>query len=256
MPLRLQAVKKLATTLFQTPTPYPGTLHIAMTPWCIPLNHRGSWHAVSPEELAHAMVFAVADVVRSDAANTDKLNAWKRCLLSTTFTFKMLRTAEQRMWYALQQRENASAVHLVVHRPSFQRSHEVGRMQQRLFETLRATDVAPQQTIYEAYQKNLTMVPGAAGTVTMSFCDYAAPTWLLDVPEIRDVLLEADSLQGLSVGQCGNIFDSHSRLQHRIWVMEGLLYMMKQPDIFPKELIVADLYDLYDLSDLSPTSMS
>ena len=65
------------------------------------------------------MIFAVADAVRSEAENTDLLNAWKRCLLSTTFTFKALATAEQRAWYALQQRENVSAVHLVVHRSRF-----------------------------------------------------------------------------------------------------------------------------------------
>ena len=250
VPLRLQAVRTLASTLFQSPTPYPGALHIAVTPGYEPLLHRGAWNSVSPEELAHAMIFAVADAVRTEPDNIDRLNAWKRCLLSTTFTFKLLATAQQRTWYALQQRENVSAVHLVVHRSCFQRCHEVSRLRHRLLETMSSADVTPQM-IYDAYQKNLTMVPGASGNVTLSFCDSASTIVqkLLEVPDIHAVLMGADSLQGLSVG-CG-VFDSHSRLQailnktganveHRIWVVEGLFYLMKT-NKFDKEVSVADL---------------
>ena len=89
--------------------PYRGALRGAVTQGYSPLSHRGGWHGASPAELAHGMIFAVADAVRSEAGNTDLLNAWKRCLLSTTFTFQALAAAEQRTWYALQQRENVSA---------------------------------------------------------------------------------------------------------------------------------------------------
>ena len=105
--------------------------------------------------------------------------------------------------------------------------------------------------VYDAYQKNLAMVPGAAGTVTLNFCDTASTVVqkLFDVPAVHAVLLEADALQGLKVG--GNVFDSHSRLQiilnktgtnvdHRIWVVEGLFYMLKH-DRFTKEVSVSEL---------------
>ena len=75
MPLRLQAVKKLSTTLFKEPSPYPGALHDAVMPGYEPLNHRGGWHGVSPEELTHGLIFAVAEAVRSEADNADLLNA-------------------------------------------------------------------------------------------------------------------------------------------------------------------------------------
>jgi hypothetical protein len=132
-------------------------------------------------------------------------------LLSTTFTFKVLANPEPRTWYALQQRENVSAVHLVVHRSCFQRCHEVARIRQRRAETTSAEVTS--QMVYDAYQKNLAMVPGAAGTVTLNFCDTASTVVqkLFDVPAVHAVLLEADALQGLKVG--GNVFDSHSRLQ-------------------------------------------
>ena len=142
------------------------------------------------------MIFVVADAARSEAGNTDLLNAWKRCLLSTTFTFKVLVTAEQHTRYALQQRESVSAVRLVVHRSCFQRCHEVVRVRQRLAATTGAD--ATSQMVYNAYQKNLTMVAGAAGTVTMSFCDSASTIVqkLFGVPDTHAVLLEAGSLHG------------------------------------------------------------
>ena len=67
--------------------------------------------------------------------------------------------------------------------------------------------------VYDAYPKNLTMVAGAAGTVTMTFCDSASTIVqkLLAVPEIHAALLDAGLLQGLKAGS--SVFDSHSRLQ-------------------------------------------
>ena len=194
VPLRLSGVLQLAKHLFHSPTPYPGSLHVAASPGYAPLDHRGSWHSLSPEELHHAMVFAVADAIRSEPDNLDMLNDWKRCLLSTTFMFKSFDTAEQRMWYALQQRENVSAVHLVVHRSCFQRCHELSRLRQRLLDTMSAPDITP-QVLFNAYTTNLRMVANASGTVTPSFCDNASTIVqkLLDVPEINAVMLQADS---------------------------------------------------------------
>ena len=107
------------------------------------------------------MIFAVADAARSETGNADLLNAWKRCLLSTTFAFQVLATPERCAWYALQQRENVSAVHLVVHRSCFPLCHEVARVRQRLAETTGAEVTS--QMVYDACQKNFTMVAGAAG---------------------------------------------------------------------------------------------
>ena len=78
VPLRLQAVKKLSKTLFHEPSPYPGALHVAVAPGYEPLNHRGGWHGVSPEELTHGMIHAVAEAVRTEADNAVLLNDWKR----------------------------------------------------------------------------------------------------------------------------------------------------------------------------------
>ena len=251
VPLRLTAVQQLAKNLFAEPTPYPGALHVAMSPSESPLDHTGAWRCVSPEELHHAMIFAIADAVRTEPTNLELLNGWKRCALSTTITFKNLETAEARMWYALQQRENVSAVHLVVHRSCFQRCHELSRLRSRLMETMSAADVTP-QALFNAYNQNLKMTPGAPGTVTLNFVDNASTILnkLIGVPRINAILQEADSLDGLTAGT-NNVFDSHSRLQiilnksgsnvdHRIWLVEGLFYWMKK-GYFDKDVSVSDL---------------
>ena len=140
VPVRSEAVKRMAAQHFHTPIEYPGMLHVAVTTDYEPLNHRGSWHSVSPEEMAHAMLFAVADAVRREQDNLELLGAWKRCMLCTTFRFTVLANAEKRTWYALQQREDVSHHQLLVHRSCFQRCHEMARLRHRLQETVSGCD--------------------------------------------------------------------------------------------------------------------
>ena len=89
--------------------------------------------------------------------------------------------------------------------------------------------------VYDTYQENFTTFPHLAGTLSFYNIINTVLQKMLGVSDIRAVLQEADSLQGL-VG--GNVFDSHSRLrvilnntgtsaEHRIWVAEGLFYMAK-----------------------------
>ena len=89
VPLRLPVVKRLSNL---------GALHVAVAQGYNPLNHRGWLHGVSPEEITHGMIFAVADAARLDAGNTRLLSAWKRCLLSISFTFQVLSAPEERIW--------------------------------------------------------------------------------------------------------------------------------------------------------------
>ena len=102
-------------------------------------------------------------------------------------------------------------------------------LRQRLAETTSAEVTS--QMVYDACQKNFTMVPGAAGTLSFFNIVSTVLQKLFEVSDIHAVLLEADSLQGLKVG--GNVLRSHARLrvilnktgtnvEHRIWAVEGL----------------------------------
>jgi len=106
----------------------------------------------------------VADAVRSEAGNTDLLNAWKRCLLSTPFTFVELATANQRTWYALQLRELLSTEYFAARRSCMQRCFEVAKFRARLAE--KVSTKATAYMIHKEYQKQLVMCPGSAGTET------------------------------------------------------------------------------------------
>ena len=78
------------------------------------------------------------------------------------------------------------------------------------------------------------MTPGAPGTVTMIFDDNVSTIAqkLITIPALNAVLLEAESLAGLTA-VTNNAFNSHSRLQvilnksgpngeTNIWLVEGL----------------------------------
>ena len=73
VPLRLAAVQQLANHLFDEPAPYPGALRVATSPHESPLDHTGAWRCLSPEELHHAMIFAIADAVRTQPNNQELL---------------------------------------------------------------------------------------------------------------------------------------------------------------------------------------
>ena len=154
VPLHLQVAKRLSNTLLEEPRFYLGALRVAVAQGYNLLNHRGWLHGVSPEAIAHVMIFAVADAVRSDAGNTKLLSVWKRYLLSTAFTFHVLNTPEERVWHALKRRGLWQCqVTLVVHRSCFHMCHEVDKVRQLLAETTSA-DVTS-QTLYDAYRENL-----------------------------------------------------------------------------------------------------
>ena len=84
----------------------------------------------------------------------------------------------------MQERESIATLNAVVHRSTLQRIHEVNRLMKRLKETTPAADVTAAASAY-AYTKNLQLVAGGAGTVTMNFVDCCATisNKLLDTPE-------------------------------------------------------------------------
>ena len=148
------------------------------------------------------MIFTVADAIRSEAGNTSLMNAWKRCLLSTTFTFQALGAPEQRVWYALQQREILRSAANRTNCSCFQRCHEVARVRQLLAEPTSAEVTS--QMVYDARQKNFTTFPHLAGTLSFYNIINTVLQKTRGVSDVRAVLQEADSFQG-PVG--GNVSD-------------------------------------------------
>ena len=118
------------------------------------------------------MTGAIVVAIARDIENNEDIGVlqdWKRSVLSTTGMFKLLPQATARYWYVLQERERIATLSAVVHRSTFQRIHEINQLMRRLKETTPAADITA-VAIAGAYTKNLQMVVGGAGTVTMNFC--------------------------------------------------------------------------------------
>ena len=234
VPLRASAIDQMARTTFRSPCQI-NDVHVAVADVSFsPLVHKGALLRVSHEEVTGAIVFAIAkDIENNDDIGV--LQAWKRSVLSTTGIFKLLPTAAARYWYAVQEREPIATLNAAVRRNTFQRTHEVNRLMKRLKETTPATEVTA-AAIADAYTKNLQMVAGGAGTVTMNFVDCCATisNKLLDTPEIAWCMQDLDERSVLT--STPNPFDNRTRLQaiidkcrannrsQLVWVVQGIWY--------------------------------
>ena len=241
VPLRATAIDQMARTTFRSPCQI-NDVHIAVADVSFnPLMHKGALLRVSPEEVTGAIVFAIARDIENNE-DIGVLQAWKRSVLSTTGMFKLLPTATARYWYALQERERIATLNAAVHRSTFQRIHEINRLMRRLKETTPAADITA-AAIADAYTKNLQMVAGGAGTVTMNFVDCCATisNKLLDTPEIACCLQDIDDRSVLT--GIPNPFDNHTRLQaiidkcrannrsQLVWVVQGIWYHWRRGNI-------------------------
>ena len=90
-------------------------------------------------------VFIGVFIIARDIENNEDVSAlqdWKRSVLSTTGTFKLLPTSTARYWYALQERERIATLNAVAHRSTFQRIHEISQLVKRLKETTPAAQTS------------------------------------------------------------------------------------------------------------------
>jgi hypothetical protein len=249
VPLRASAIEHMSNTTFKIPCALDG-IHIAVScPDFDPREHKGALLRVSPEEMTGAVVLAIARDIRNQESEEVLLD-WRRSVLSATATFKVLPSASERYWYALQQRERISMIYKAVHRTTFQRVHEISRLMKRLRETTPASEITP-ALIAKAYADNLQMSPGSAATVTLNFVDCSATITnkILDNTDAAWCLQDLDDRSTLS-GE-PNPFDSHSRLQAIIdkcggnrtgqltWVVQGIWFHWRCGNL--KYLSVADI---------------
>ena len=249
VPLRVSAIELMAKTTFGSPTPL-GTVHVAVPDHDYnPLERKGALLRVSPEEVTGAIVLAIARDVRNSESD-EVLQAWKQVALSTTCVFRLMPSASDRYWYALNQREHVSMTYTAVHRSTLQRVHEISRRMKKMRETLPAAEVTA-SAIAKTYQEKLQMVPGGSGTATLNFVDCCATITnkLLDVPSIAWCLQDLDERSALS--EDPNPFDSHSRLQaiidkckannqaQLIWVAQGIWYNWRRGN--GKSLSISDI---------------
>ncbi|CAJ1372633.1 unnamed protein product [Effrenium voratum] len=67
------------------------------------LDSKGKWKAVSPEEMQHALLFTLADVIK-DQAPDEKLAAWRRVFLSAPAVFTVVGGGDSLYWHSFHRR--------------------------------------------------------------------------------------------------------------------------------------------------------
>ena len=137
LPINRAKVEAMASSKFKTPT-HPADIVIACNGVDFnPLLHRGNLRRLSPGELVHAMVIAMARDV--DAGSTATLEAWRKICLTTTMLFVKCESNEDFHFKHLQLRENPGIDFDCVRQSVLQRILDVVQVQKRNMEEAKVT---------------------------------------------------------------------------------------------------------------------
>ncbi|CAJ1384953.1 unnamed protein product [Effrenium voratum] len=88
------------------------------------LDSKGKWKAVSPEEMQHALLFTLADVIKNQAPD-EKLAAWRRVFLSAPAVFKVVGGGDSLYWHSFHRRQQVVQTYDSLKRSARQLAFEV-----------------------------------------------------------------------------------------------------------------------------------
>ncbi|CAJ1354075.1 unnamed protein product [Effrenium voratum] len=88
------------------------------------LDSKGKWKAVSPEEMQHALLFTLADVIK-DQAPDEKLAAWRRVFLSAPAVFTVVGGGDSLYWHSFHRRQQVVQTYDSLKRSARQLAFEV-----------------------------------------------------------------------------------------------------------------------------------
>ena len=124
IPTRSDTIPDLMDCYFRSPATMPHNILISLREGERPLEKRGSLCAISPEEVRHAMMAAIArDIERG--IETEVLEEWRRRVLSCTAIFQVHASEAGRLQVAMQLRENMANDHEAMSRTQLQRIYEI-----------------------------------------------------------------------------------------------------------------------------------
>jgi hypothetical protein len=89
IPISMDRVMRLTTEYLAKPTPscpFQFTIAVPDQSWT-PSTHFGSWSRVSPEEFAHAIVFAIRRDLQDPKVTADTLKVWTTMLRNVQYNF-------------------------------------------------------------------------------------------------------------------------------------------------------------------------
>ena len=141
---------------------------------------KGSWQCVTPDEIIHSYMFAIArDTAVPD--NHERMKHWRFFLLTTSFSF-IVCTGEDIYWRQSRIREDTEVAFQVVQRSALQRVYKINMVLQ--WRTGQRTLTNAQ--LAELYQKHLQQV-ASSEKITSNYIADAVKLYknLLCVPQAR-----------------------------------------------------------------------
>ena len=223
VPIRHTAVDYLQDHYFARPTSMPHVLSIAWEDEAA-RPPRGSWKSLTPEELMHAMLGAIArDVSRGDP---NVLAAWKRLALSTTAELRVFSSPGARLNRAMQLRENLAGDDEAMTRTTMQRIYEIASLRQLQVHRGEGSSAAKIAELYKALRTK--------DPIGASFIDIALTLHnrVLSNPAAERLLLVMDGRP-----KTANPFNSVNKLQlilnraHKdeqllLWFLHAIAHMV------------------------------
>jgi len=124
IPTRSDTIPDLMDCYFRSPATMPHNILISLREGEQPLEKRGSLCAISPEEVRHAMMAAIARDIEG-GIETEVLEEWRRKVLNCTAIFQVHASEAGRLQVAMQLRENMANDHEAMSRTQLQRIYEI-----------------------------------------------------------------------------------------------------------------------------------
>ena len=130
IPIKSSRVHKLAESRFAEPVPLPAVT-VAVHSAFNPLDNKGKCRRISPSEPVFACLVAIARDV--DASDDARIDQWKKYLLSTSFTFRIIENNDDFVFSHMQMREDAAIDFELVRLSSLARMVDVMVYYERTF---------------------------------------------------------------------------------------------------------------------------
>jgi hypothetical protein len=231
VPIRMTAIDTLMNFYFAKPGPMPRPVIISISDLGTdPLTHRGALHAISPEEIRCAMLFAMArDVTRG--APIDDLKSWRCHALSVTTTFVFHATSDDMYFAACQLRENMGQDHESMSRTALQRVYEIARFRETQLR-VHGPGAGTAQAVFKAYERVKTAGNQQPYSQTAIDSSLTIMNRMLSIPSVQTRLLEADAW-----GRGENPFDSVYKLEALLrkgkdaagitWLVDQIWYVVQ-----------------------------
>ena len=216
VPILELGISRLMEHHFSEPSPFPFPLIIAVEsvsqqPW----NHKGGLQRVSPEEVHHAFLLAVArDIVGN--VETAKLELWRTVALTTTMRFEVIANDDDIFWRGIQLRELIVTEHKALTRTAFARIWEVARMKERL-EGKSKSKLSAQKLAEEWRSK--VMMSADSDEMSDAFIDASLTVFarLLTIPSAKDLIVWCERQYG------------HSGPLNSVWKLQSIINKARDP---------------------------